>query len=307
MIPLGILASSIRTVLPDELPTTYDVITSSDNYLVPDGVTEVDVLIVAGGGGGGSRQGGGGGAGGLRVVRTQVVPGETVPVIVGLGGSGGTNGGTGLNGQPSTFGTYTTLGGGGGGGRSVGGGGRSGGSGGGSGGGETYSDGYLAGGEGTHGQGRNGGHIPTASIYVNAAGGGGGSSEPGGNQDYMRDRAGSGGSGFLFPSLQVLGLGDNGGFGGGGGGGSWARTYLPGQGGFGGGGAGTGLSEIGPPVAGFPGVPNTGGGGGGSNDAEVPGGAGGSGIVVVCFPVGGLNPTLPDSAISALRALTVTI
>lgn len=107
--------------------------TSGGNFVVPAGVSAVQVLAVAGGGGGGTgryagdtlgRPGGGGGAGG-RILNTAfaVTPGATIPVTVGIGGAGATdladtdNGGTGgVNGGDSVFSTLTAIGGGGGGG-----------------------------------------------------------------------------------------------------------------------------------------------------------------------------------------------
>jgi len=85
--------------------------TSSGTFSVPEGVAEVEVLVIAGGAGGAPNPGtesvGGGGAGGLIFVPAfSVTPGGSVPVTVGCGGSVG-NGGS-----DSAFGTLTAKGGG---------------------------------------------------------------------------------------------------------------------------------------------------------------------------------------------------
>lgn len=104
---------------------------TSDNFVVPAGVTSVRILAVGGGGGGGAgrypldsgRPGGGGGAGRyLYNAAFTVTPGASISVVVGAGGAGATDvddsdaGTGGLVGGNSTFSTLTALGGGGGGG-----------------------------------------------------------------------------------------------------------------------------------------------------------------------------------------------
>lgn len=264
----------------------YVVFTSSGNYIVPEGITEVDVLIVAGGGGGGSRQGGGGGAGGLQIATVSVTPLTNIPVVVGQGGLGGSSGGRGMNGENSSFGTIISIGGGGGGGRTS----SSSGSSGGSGGGGTTSS---IGGSGTVGQGNEGGRSTTNHID-NLAGGGGGAGQPGSapipinpTAQYQAD-AGAGGDGIFIPELILFG--DAGWFAGGGGGG-------------GGKGNATGKDiPATPSDVGESGVPNTGGGGGGSGAGGFVGGSGGSGIVIIMSPAGQLAPTL-----NSKRALTVIV
>jgi hypothetical protein len=78
----------------------------------------LDYLIVAGGGGGGSF-GGGAGAGGYRtsfpggtVVTASYYPGQSIPVTVGAGGTGGVSRADGTSGSPSIFSTITSAGGG---------------------------------------------------------------------------------------------------------------------------------------------------------------------------------------------------
>lgn len=280
----------------------YVVFTTSGSYLVPEGITEVDVLIVAGGGGGGSRQGGGGGAGGLQIATVSVTPFTNIPVVVGLGGQGGSSGGRGFNGGNSSFGSLTSIGGGGGGGRTANSTGTSGGSGGGG------ASGWSGGG-GVVGQGNDGGNsLPNRG---NLGGGGGGASQPGSIPsptnaifDYEAD-AGSGGDGIYIPELTLFG--DVGWFAGGGGGGGFNTLSLDGGGigGLGGGGKGHGLAKDTPPTPSGPGesgLPNTGGGGGGSSGGDFLGGNGGSGIVIIMSPAGQLAPTL-----NSKRALTVIV
>jgi hypothetical protein len=68
----------------------YQIFQSSGTWTCPDGITEVEYLVVAGGGGGGARFGGGGGAGGYRTgTGFSVTAGTTYTVTVGAGGIGG--------------------------------------------------------------------------------------------------------------------------------------------------------------------------------------------------------------------------
>ena len=99
--------------------------TTTCDWLVPTGVTEVGVVIVAGGGGGGTWYGGGGGAGGvifsdLATSPYSVTAASRISVTTGAGGNGGSGSAsclimTGSNGSDSVFGTLTAKGGGGGG------------------------------------------------------------------------------------------------------------------------------------------------------------------------------------------------
>ncbi len=89
----------------------------SGGYLVPSGVTEVEVLVVAGGGGGsgGGNGGAGGGAGGLVYISNYAVtPGERISVTVGDGGAAVVTGNSGNDGANSVFNNITAIGGGGG-------------------------------------------------------------------------------------------------------------------------------------------------------------------------------------------------
>lgn len=86
------------------------------SWTCPDGVTEVEVTVVAGGGGGGAGHnsvGGGGGGGGAAVRRkVAVTPGVSYTVTVGGGGiAGATDGANGGDGGNSVFGSLTVNGG----------------------------------------------------------------------------------------------------------------------------------------------------------------------------------------------------
>jgi hypothetical protein len=242
----------------------------------------VDVLVVAGGGGGGSDNAGGGGGGGV-IYQTgyRVISGNEYTITIGAGGAGSTTNVAGVNGGNSRFGLLTAIGGGGGGGGDGNGAqtppildlpGRAGGSGGGG-----ASEGNAPGGPGVEGQGYRGGD------GVGGSGGGGGGSGGRGENALSSTAPGNGGPGTscdITGSIEWYG---------GGGGGATENSAAPltnsGLGGLGGGGRGnpgTAVADIG-----SPGTPNTGGGGGGSsyNGADVLGGNGGSGIVVVRYRI----------------------
>jgi len=83
------------------IPTNTVVLsfTASGTWTCPDGVSQVDYLVVAGGGGASGGNGGGGGAGGFRVgTAFSVIPGTTYTVTVGGGGNGSTFSGKGASG-----------------------------------------------------------------------------------------------------------------------------------------------------------------------------------------------------------------
>ncbi len=63
--------------------------TSSQTFIIPNGVTSVKVLVIGGGGGGAPGHNGGGGAGYLSVGTFSVASGQSVSVTVGQGGTGG--------------------------------------------------------------------------------------------------------------------------------------------------------------------------------------------------------------------------
>lgn len=234
----------------------------------------VDYLIVGGGGGGGRSTGlywggSGGGAGGYLRGRMRVLA-QNYTVVVGAGGAASTFDGN--NGNPSSI-TNDTVGDGvrlvadgGGRGRTGTGSGldyiaRPGGNGG-SGGGAAGA--ASAGGTATLGQGRNGGAVPSGTSG-NASGGGAGGvglnhisagrlGGPGLNDDITGTSVGRAGGGSAAPYYGGIG---SVGFGGGTGGTTGTRN----------------------------GDPNTGGGGGGCNDNVATSGAGGSGVVIIRYPL----------------------
>ena len=247
---------------------------TSSGTFTPASAGNVDVLVVAGGGGGGGNIGGGGGAGGLQVFSNHSVPAGAITVTVGAAGNssnaGPAYGGLGGN---SIFNSITSLGGGGGGytASAV-----KAGSAGGSGGGSASSvdgAGVQAGGSGTSGQGNAGGGT-TGNSY--GAPGGGGAGAAGVSTTSNATTVGGVG---LSNSLQT---GSGIFYAGGGGGGGYPLAGA--AGGNGGGGAG-GQATNG---AGIAATANTGGGGGGGAGGAAPGGigaAGGSGIVIIRYPV----------------------
>lgn len=253
--------------------------TSSGTFTPTASLTNVEYLVVGGGGGGGkhtdggaSWSTGGGGAGGYRssVVgelsggnstaegRLSLAAGTNYTVTIGAGGGAGGLNSYGGDGQPSTFGSITSLGGGGG---AWGGTGGTNGKTGGSGGGSASSP--SAGGAGTTGQGFAG---RTSTGGFDGAGGGGASQTPTG-------RLGGNGLASSISGSSVFYAG---------GGGSGTYAGAGGAGGSGGGGVGSTNSG----GAGN-GAPNTGGGGGGTgcnvSGISGPAGSGGSGIVIVRY------------------------
>ena len=253
----------------------------------------IEYLIIAGGGAGGSDNGGGGGAGGILQGVGHLIKAGRYVVTVGAGGNGALNS-NGGNGTNSVFSSLTAIGGGGGAGVGVspfafyG---MSGGSGGG--GTNQQTPGVQYAGSGTPGQGNNGGEgFSSAPSYISGGGGGTGSA---GGYGYNAN----GGIG-IFSTLS----GSNTAYGGGGGGGT--------EGGAGQGFAGAGYASYGSPkstvspfgiaegtpfgggdgntpatqTVAFAGVPNTGGGGGGVGaQPSFTGANGGSGIVILRYPM----------------------
>jgi surface protein len=243
------------------------VFTSSANFTVTQGGT-VQSLVVAGGGGGGNHSGGG--AGGVRYA-AQLLTNGIIPVTVGLGGAGGAQG---VNGQTSSFGSITSAGGGGGGQFS-----------------SAGSNGGSGGGGGTN---SGSGNIPPTNppqgfdgglaLDVFTGAGGGGAGSKGQNGLVNRNVPGAGGSGSFYSQFVGTGYGSPAGWFGGGGGGS--SYFGVGQGGIGGGGNG-GINN----QTGFTtGSPNTGGGGGAKY--YQPGTQGGSGIVIISYPIVDSGSTL---------------
>jgi hypothetical protein len=257
---------------------TYTLVDTDYTWTAPDGVEEVEVLVVAGGGGGGchtgnDKGGGGGGAGGLIYSTSySVTPGKTYPIVVGDGGAGGVAGSSlpAPNGENSQFGSLIAVGGGGGG-AGIGGGpwhGASGGSGGGG----------VADGVGSNGNpGRaiaTQGYPSSNNTATNNSAGGGGAGGPGiGNTS---STGGNGGPGLYFNIS-----GTSVAYAGGGGGGAYSSTS--GTGGVGGGGN-AGAVGGNPGVSGIDGTGGGGGGAGGNAGyGSSTGGSGGSGIVIVKY------------------------
>lgn len=246
----------------------YHTFGSSGNLTTFQSISSVEVLAVAGGGGG-SR--GGGGAGGYVYSSGQTLASQTTYLAtVGAGGarvtSSGTNGSAGTNSNLTGGSLSLTAAVGGG----YGGGTASAGGNGGSGGGAGYG-GSASGGTFTSGQGGTGG-----SGVTGASGGGGGA---GGNgATGTGTTAGAGGTGITTYSTWMYAgmVGYNGGFGGGGGSASSVSQSVAG-GAYGG---GRGRFDDYPEN----GWPQTGGGGGGGGTTYL-GRAGGSGFVIVRYPV----------------------
>ena len=237
-------------------------------------LSTVEYVVVAGGGAGGgispspSYGGGGGGAGGFRTGTNFPVTVQNYTITVGAGGTtGATNGGN------SVFSTITSTGGG-----------RGGGNPGGSGGGGSYNTALpeIIGGTGntppvSPPQGNNGGN--SGPIYWGGGGGGAGASGTTADFPTITGTGGIGTSVTWVPgSYGTPGPAPGRYFAGGGGGGG---SLLPGSGSAGG--SGGGGSGRGPGLPVVPGTVNTGGGGGGG--ATVAGGSGGSGIVIIRYPI----------------------
>jgi len=255
-------------------------------------------LIIAGGGAGTGAVGvknsgaGGGGAGGLVSGSITFTPALVYTVVVGAGGTGGSDAGT--NGSTSSItGLTAAVGGGAGGSQTVS---PYGGSSGGSGGGGTSASSSAAGGSGTSGQGNTGGS--TTSAY--AGGGGGGASAVGANGSGTTPSGigGNGGVGTVTTLIttsqatsasvgQVVSSSVY--FAGGGGGGLYGNGTA-GSGGNGGGGAAGAAGVSGTSNVGVAGSANSGGGGGGASNyvssglTAKNGGNGGSGCVLISVP-----------------------
>jgi len=256
--------------------------TGNDSFVVKQAASissnnNVEYLVIGGGGGGGICFGGGGGAGGYRssvvgelsgrgsVAESKLTLSEgSYRVTVGHGGVGLQGNANGSNGGNSVFGSITALGGGAGAGN-CGNSGVSGGSGGG-------SSSNAAAGAGQTGQGFNGG-VGGANA---SGGGGGGAGSAGGNGS--GSNGGNGGNG-LSSSITGFAITRAGG-----GGGTGPTVGL--------GGTGGGVNGIwGTGVVPEPARANTGSGGAGALSTGYSGiqtmsGSGGSGIVIIRYPIG---------------------
>ena len=249
-----------------------------------------DILSVAGGGAGGGGIGGGGGAGGYVYSTSQsltALSGYTC--TVGAGGYSLTYLIASTSGNNTQFGSLTAaVGGGYGGGRVPNYPGATGGSGGGGAG--TSSGGNRTGGSATSGQGNAGGAGNGGTSGLSTGGGGGAGAAGSGGTDAGPGGASSGGAGgaginTYATLVNAVGFGVNG-YICGGGGGAAASLGYGGSGGSGGGGGGSNGNTT--PSAGT--AYSGGGGGGGGNDDTNPyrymnGAKGGSGFVIVRYPV----------------------
>jgi hypothetical protein len=257
----------------------YHTFTSTGSFLPNQKIKGAEILCVAGGGGGGFDTGGGGGGGGVLYAASQTLnAGTSYTALVGSGGAGGTSS-AGTNGGVSVLLTTSPLGGGGGGGITLNG------VSGGSGGGAAGAGAGSSGGTGTAGQGNNGG-LNAGSQKGGAGGGGAGAIGQDGQSTYNGGAGGIGtstyttwhsitGTGVLSSGLYYIAAG--------GGGGSGDSSRTGGSGGIGGGGRGADSSNAN--IA--SGTANTGGGGGGGcgNGTPRTGAAGGSGLVIVRYPL----------------------
>lgn len=265
----------------------YHTFTSTGSFLPNQQIKGAEVLAVAGGGGGGGFLGGpgGGGAGGIVYATSQVLnAGNTYTALVGSGGTGQTSSGTyANNGNNSVFSALTANGGG----RGSGSGGPLAGTGG-SGGGASEDNGTAGGtnqvsGTNYTGYGNIGGLMSGASA-TRQGGGGGGAGAAGGDAIGSSANAGNGGVGLSTWSSwgSVTGTGQNVSgvyYYAGGGGGGRNQSSGGGTGGYGGGGAGGSNSS------GTAGTANTGGGGGAGSRDSYYGAAGGSGLIIVRYPL----------------------
>ena len=269
--------------------------TSSGNFTVQSGNVTVDYLVIAGGGGGGGHMSGGwyndpaggGGAGGM-ITGTMSVTSGSYSITIGAGGVSRSTAAA-LNGGNTTFSSATAVGGGGGGAGAANNAqtqrfGQSGGSGGG-GGGPAGLQATATGGSGTSGQGNAGGFGGSSSPQNQISGGGGGKGAAGENAQWS-SRSGTGGVG----ATNSLRTGSGVYYAGGGGGGGSNQLSIYGQvGGNGGGGRGGDREANSLSSTATAGAANTGGGGGGANASTTAiafvGRNGGSGIVIIRYPV----------------------
>jgi len=265
----------------------YHAFTTSGAF-TPNSSLTVDYLVVAGGGGGGSHTYyGGGGAGGYRSATNQSFTSTNYTITVGAGAALNNKGSnSSISGSGMT--TFSSTGGGLGGNATVAGrtvlfSGGNGGSGRGAGNRRDNNNGQAS--PAVEGFGNEGSYTPVEGYnggtgYAgngNAAGAGGGGAGGAGEGGFGDNRAGGyGGIGSNAHSTwaTATGTGVSGYYAGGGGGGAEGGTYAGGAGGTGGGGRGYGNTG-----AGLSGTANTGGGGGARD------GLGGSGIVIVRYPV----------------------
>jgi hypothetical protein len=298
--------------------------TGANSFTVPSGVTTANVLVIAGGGAGGSGAWGGGGGAGAVVYGASypLTPGATMNLSVGAGGLAGTasldpatnRSNNGIDSWINSSSSFVAKGGGAG--ASFAWGDNSAvnrnGSNGGSGGGGTENAAGGAGGTSTQTLPANatvtyanaGGSTPATN---NVSGGGGGGAGAVGANNTSSGVGGAGGAGINVYSSWFTALGQFGvgGFIAGGGGGGTNNSR--GAGGSGGGGTGADTTST---TAGN-GAANTGSGGGGAtyNGSPLPGGNGGSGLIIFRFTAV-VNPAVintPTLATTVSKGVNTTI
>jgi hypothetical protein len=255
----------------------------STTWIVPSGVTLIDVFLVGGGGGGGGSDGAGGGGGFVYAKSGLAVsPNQEWTILVGAGGSGGPiSGHPGYFGEASEFRLGSNI---------------------------LRVEGGFPGGSyysatrngvlilvGKGGDGGSGG----SSVAAHGVGSGAGGSDGGNGDCYTSTYCGTAGNysdGFgidnrnlgvlpINPYKTTRSFGDYDGtvYSGGGGGGTYNRSGWTGAGGVGGGGNGGYRNQ-----KGGNGIPNTGGGGGGAGwtgGFDTLGGSGGSGVVIIRYVI----------------------
>lgn len=242
----------------------------------------MDILLVAGGGGGGENDGGGGGAGGLIYISGQSLTTGTYQLNIGSGGDGATKGSTGfgMSGEDTTGFGLTAIGGGGAAPQQKTA--KDGGSGGGAGHANSTGGKALQPDSSDGGFGSNGGQGEIGNQEPYPGGGGGGALEQGKSPDSTNER-GDGGDGKDYSNKFTEQFGEDGSFAGGGGGGTQNKPRSEGgNGGGGDGGYANNSSDIDPQD----GQTNTGGGGGGTGEGGYQdAGDGGSGIILIRYPI----------------------
>ena len=245
----------------------YHAFLASGTFTPQTGLT-ADVLVVAGGGGAGDSYGAGGGGGGLLAFSTQSLTTTGYTCTVGAGGAAGVSS-NGTVGADSQFAALTLVKGGGfGAGAGTAGNGGTGGSGGAASGGSGSGSG--TGGSATSGQGNAGGSVTSSASGA----GGGGAGSAGSNSSGNVGGTGGAGSTTYASWSTATGLGY-----------SQNSTYY-----FAGGGAGAGISGNGGQANGSTaidtaGQANTGQGGGADGNSPFIAKAGGSGVVIIRYPI----------------------
>lgn len=236
---------------------------------------DVKSLIVGGGGGGGgviyTNANAGGGAGGGQVLsHTLNLTVQSYPILVGDGGLGSPDNGTGTNGSDSSFDNVIAIGGGYGGSKNTPG------NTGGNGGGSNWSGTGIAvsGGLGLQ---FNGGSSSANLFNCYGSGGGAGASQNGFAADNFTPSGGKGGDGI---TSSITGIATYYGGGGAGGTGIYSGNTVLVLGGKGGG--GNSYYSVASYLPGLPGTDGLGGGGGGAS-YEGDGGNGGKGVVIISY------------------------